>query len=267
MQPIRHPTVAGRFYSADPGQLRTEVESFLVPGEKAPAIGCVVPHAGYMYSGHVAGAVFSRLAIPPSVLLLCPNHTGRGQALAINSAGAWQTPLGEIPIDSDLAVLLKAQFPLLAEDAEAHRHEHSGEVELPFLQVLRPGLQFVPVAVGTGNLEVLEDLGRAIAQVLAIRGNVLMVASSDMNHYEDDAITRIKDRKAIDQILALNPAGLHHVVRKENISMCGFAPAVVMLTAARELAAKSAALVKYATSGDILGERDRVVGYAGIIVT
>jgi hypothetical protein len=212
-----------------------------------------------MYSGHVAGAVFSRLEIPQTIILLCPNHTGRGAPLAINSQGAWQTPLGPVSIDQSLAERLKTQFPLLTEDTEAHRSEHSAEVELPFLQVLRPDVKIVPIAIGTKQLEILQALGNAIAE-----SDTLIIASSDMNHYENDAITRIKDHKAIEKILGLDSNGLYEVVRKEKITMCGIGPTVVMLTAAKK--AESAELVKYATSGDISQDRNMVVGYAGIVV-
>jgi len=167
----------------------------------------------------------------------------------------------------DLARALQTEFPLLSDDADAHHHEHAIEVQLPFLQQKQKQLRFVPIALGTGHFETLERLGQALAEVLrGQQGPVLMVASSDMNHYESDKITRVKDHKAIDRILALDPRGLYDVVMKENISMCGFGPAIVMLTAAKGLGASSAELTRYATSGDVSGDRDMVVGYAGIVV-
>ena len=266
---IRQPAVAGRFYPRDSNVLRADVNSYLTSQEaRLPVLGCVVPHAGYMYSGHVAGAVFARLEVPQQCILLCPNHTGVGTPLSIMSTGGWLTPLGNVAIDSDLAERLKEHFSALTEDAEAHRAEHSAEVELPFLQVLRPEIEFVPIAIGTSRHEVLEGLGHAIAKVLTQqKGQVLIIASSDMNHYENDAITRIKDHKAIGRILALDAKGLFDVVMKEEISMCGYGPTVAMLTAARELGATRAELVKYATSGDISGDRNMVVGYAGLLIS
>ena len=265
---IRHPAVAGRFYPRDRDTLLDEVQSYLSPPETAvPAFGCVAPHAGYIYSGMVAGAVYAKVEVPRRSMVLCPNHTGRGQPLAIMSTGAWETPLGSVPIDSDLADILKQQFPLLTEDAEAHRSEHAIEVQLPFLQARRPNFTFVPIALGTGQFEILEKLGEAVAEVVRAQDEpVLIVASSDMNHYESDRITRVKDHKAIDRMLALDPRGLFDVVTNEDISMCGFGPAVVMLTAAKGLGATSAELVKYATSGDVSGDREMVVGYAGVLV-
>jgi MEMO1 family protein len=269
--PIRHPAVAGRFYPRDPEVLRREVRGFLVhPHRPQPirALGCLAPHAGYMYSGHVAGAVFAALEVPELCLVICPNHTGTGRPLAIVSEGAWQTPLGDVPIDSAFAAALKQRCPLLQEDSTAHRTEHAAEVELPFLQSLQPKLKFVPIALGTSQFEPLQQFGTAIADVIAARNShVLIVASSDMNHYESDAITRVKDHRAIEPILHLDARALYDVVTQQHITMCGFGPAVAMLTATKKLGATSAELVKYATSGDISGDRDLVVGYAGIIVS
>jgi len=266
---LRQAAVAGRFYPADPAVLRADVKSYLSPAqERIRAVGCIAPHAGYIYSGQVAGAVFSRLEIPQRSIVLCPNHTGCGHPLAVMSEGEWTTPLGSVAIDSELAAQLLGAFPALAEDSEAHRAEHAIEVELPFLQVLRPGAKFVPIAVGTARPLLLENLGEAIANVIQSSEHpILIIASSDMNHYEDDATTRVKDRKAIDKILALDPQGLYETVINESVSMCGFGPAVAMLTAAKKLGASKAELVQYATSGDVSGDRDMVVGYAGIIVT
>jgi AmmeMemoRadiSam system protein B len=270
---LRHPAVAGRFYPGDPDDLRTEARGYLSQssfGKQSPvrAVGCIAPHAGYMYSGHVAGAVFARVEIPRRCIVMCPNHTGMGVPLSVMSEGAWETPLGEVPIDGELAKALKQRFPALQEDSAAHRAEHAAEVELPFLQIRQAELKFVPIALGTRQFEALEQLGKAIADVVAAQKDpVLIIASSDMNHYESDALTRVKDHRAIERILTLDPRGLFDVATQQDISMCGLGPAVAMLTAARQLGAKSAELVKYATSGDISGDRDMVVGYAGVVVS
>jgi AmmeMemoRadiSam system protein B len=220
-----------------------------------------------MYSGHVAGAVFGALEVPELCIVLCPNHTGVGRPLAIMSEGSWETALGNVPIDAAFSTSLKERCPLLEEDSSAHRTEHAAEVELPFLKVSQPDLRFVPIAIGTSQLEALETLGNAIADVIAGQTRkVLIVASSDMNHYESDAVTRVKDQSAIEPMLRLDARALYDTVTQHDISMCGFGPAVVMLTATKKLGATGAELVKYATSGDISGDRDRVVGYAGIIV-
>ena len=271
---LRHPAVAGRFYPGDPDDLRAETFAYLSQASSANqapvrALGCIAPHAGYMYSGHVAGAVFARVEVPKRCIVLCPNHTGKGHALAVMSDGAWQTPLGNVPVDGELAAALKERFPALQEDSAAHRAEHAAEVELPFLLLRQPDLRFVPIALGTRQFEVLEQLGNALADVVSISAqndSILIVASSDMNHYESDVITRAKDHQAIERILTLDPRGLFDVVTQQNISMCGLGPTVAMLTAVRQLGAKSAELVKYATSGDISGDRNMVVGYAGVVV-
>jgi AmmeMemoRadiSam system protein B len=183
------------------------------------------------------------------------------------SEGLWETPLGEVPIDAEFAARLQQRFPALQNDSAAHRAEHAAEVELPFLQLRQPDLRIVPIALGTGQFEVLEQLGLALADVVAEQNNpVLIVASSDMNHYESDPVTRAKDHRAIERILTMDPRGLFDVVTQQDISMCGFGPAVAMLTATRRLGARTAELVKYATSGDVSGDREMVVGYAGVIV-
>lgn len=266
---VREPAVAGRFYPANPERLREDIASCLPCADsRVRAIGCMVPHAGYIYSGKVAGAVFSRLEIPPSCIVLGPNHTGRGHPFAVMKEGAWRTPLGEVPIDSDLAEDLIQEFPALSEDSAAHHYEHAIEVELPFLQACRPDMKFVPIAIGTGQLVLLEQLGEALAEVAKRKKEpALIIASSDMNHYEDDTTTRLKDRKAIEKILALDAPGLHQTVMNESISMCGFGPAVAMLAAAQRLGAKKAELVQYATSADVSGDHNVVVGYAGIIIS
>ncbi len=270
MSEVREAAVAGQFYPRAKTELLHEVRSFLERGDKGGrirALGVIAPHAGYVYSGAVAGAVYAHIEVPRRVIVLCPNHTRMGEPLAITSTGSFRTPLGDAPIDQALAEALKKAFPLLREDATAQKGEHAVEVQLPFLQAVREDLTFVPITVGTGQFEVLTALGVVLAKVIAECGEpVLMVASSDMNHYEDDAETRVKDALAIEQVLGLQPKGLFQTVRGQNISMCGYGPAVAMLTAALRLGASSAELVKYATSGDVSGDRSHVVGYAGIAV-
>jgi AmmeMemoRadiSam system protein B len=172
-----------------------------------------------------------------------------------------------VPIDTELAAALKSGFTLLREDQLSQLREHAVEVQLPFLQKLQPELRFVPITVGTGQFEVLTALGVVLAKVITDAGEpVLMVASSDMNHYESDDETRVKDALAIEQVLLLDPRGLHSTVRAQNISMCGVGPAVAMITAAKRLGATKAELIRYATSGDVSGDFKHVVGYAGIVV-
>jgi AmmeMemoRadiSam system protein B len=266
---VRTPAVAGKFYPRRPDELRRAVQEYTPATQigRIAAVGCIAPHAGYIYSGHVAGELYSRLEIPNRVVILCPNHTGMGHPLAVMARTTWQTPLGDIAADAELGTALLQRLPSLREDSTAHRSEHAVEVQLPFLQMLQPNLRFLPIAVGTSEFSVLHELGEALADVIsAQKDKVLIIASSDMNHYESEAITRVKDHKAIDRVLALDPRGLWEVVMNEDISMCGFGPTVAMLTAAKKLGANSATLLKYATSGDVSGDREMVVGYAGIVV-
>jgi AmmeMemoRadiSam system protein B len=265
----RPPAVAGRFYPSDPRELSREVDEFRGGAhEKFRAIGCMVPHAGYMYSGHVAGAVYAALEIPAKCILLGPRHYPQGQPLAILTEGSFETPLGSARIDSAMAAELARACPLLREDPVAHAREHSLEVQLPFLQRIDgDALRFVPVVLATDRYAAMEELGRAVAQVVrAQKEPVLVIASSDMNHYESDEVTRIKDRRAIERVLALDPQGLYETVRREGITMCGYAATVAMLVAARDLGAYEAQLIRYATSGDISGDREQVVGYAGVAI-
>ena len=269
---LRLPAVDGRFYPSDPTELRASALSYIsgaaaqIPPTRVKA--CLVPHAGYIYSGHVAGAVFARVELPPKIVILGVRHYPRGERAAILSSGAWRTPLGDATIEEALAGELRRACPLLREDGVAHSAEHSLEVQLPFLQVQSPSFTFVPIALGTIHYEELREIGQGIGRVLAESSDsVLLLTSSDMNHYENDATTRKKDHKAIDRLLALDAPGLYDVCHSERISMCGLGPAVAMLTALKSLGETKAELVRYATSADVSGDRSAVVGYAGLIFT
>lgn len=265
---VRSPAVAGRFYPSDPRVLADEIDAYL-GGSKGKVLtrACVVPHAGYMYSGHVAGAVYASLEIPARCILLGPRHFPYGAPMAILTEGSWATPFGEAKIDSVLAAEVARACPRLRDDPIAHASEHSLEVQVPFLQRLAPDFRFVPVVLASDRYGVLEDLGQAIAKVISAQQEpVLIIISSDLNHYESDVITRGKDRLAIDRMLAIDPRGLYDTVRNEEISMCGYAAVVAGLVALSELGAKEGRLVRYATSGDVSGDREQVVGYAGIVL-
>lgn len=262
----RNPAVAGQFYPGTARELDRMVRLYTRDAaEKTRAKGIVVPHAGYVYSGGVAGEVYSSVEIPERHIIFCPNHTGVGAKAAVMVRGSWRMPWGEVPIDEELADRLLAASPLLAEDATAHRGEHSLEVQLPFLRRFRETFRFVPVALGNLSLPDCRTLGEAVARVAGEEAlPPLLIASSDMSHYEPDGVARKKDGQAIDRILALDPEGLFRVVRSERISMCGVIPATVVLFASLALGAGSARLIKYSTSGDVSGDRDQVVGYAGM---
>jgi hypothetical protein len=226
----------------------------------------MVPHAGYIYSGHVAGAVYGVIEIPRRIILLGPRHYSAGQPMAILSSGKWLTPLGEAAIDTPLARDLKQACPLLREDNAAHRREHSLEVQLPFLQRIRPDFTFVPIVLGTDDWDSLTALGFSLASVIRAQDEpVLLIVSSDMNHYEPDDVTRAKDTLAIERLLSLDTRGLYDTIHRESISMCGYMAAVCALVALNDLGGNDAQLLRYATSGDVNGDRRQVVGYAGMI--
>jgi AmmeMemoRadiSam system protein B len=268
----REPAVAGRFYPGESDVLASEVAALLGerPGGRATAepprsaIGLLAPHAGYMYSGRVAGATYARVDVPERVVVLCPNHTGLGAAVALWPEGAWKTPLGCVAVDVELTGALAA-CEMVKPDREAHRHEHALEVQLPFLQLRRPEVAIAALCLAHLSFPDCQKLGRAVARA-ASRRPTLIVASSDMSHYIPVRQARDKDHRALDRLLHLDPKGLYEVVRREGITMCGFIPATVMLVAALELGAREAELVRYGSSADAGGDEHRVVGYAGAIV-
>ncbi len=263
---IRSSAVAGMFYSADPDQLRRSVQGFLIDASPRKALGVMVPHAGYVYSGAVAGEVYSQILPPEVCVVLSPNHTGRGAHASIMCRGNWQTPLGEMAVDGTLASAMLERSSLLQEDSAAHRREHSIEVQLPFLQIL--GTQaFVPITLMTLGVEQCVAVAEAVAE--AVRESyrsVLLIASSDMTHYESREAAARKDRLALDRVEALDPQGLYETVREHTISMCGVIPTTIMLMAAKALGATRARTVRYTTSGEVSGDFAQVVGYAGVIV-
>ena len=269
---IRPPAVAGTFYEGSADRLTRQVDACFAanpaPAQKQRFVGAVVPHAGLMYSGHVAAAFYALAELPKRFVILCPNHTGAGHFAAINRQGAWRTPLGEVAIDTALADALMAKTHLLSEDTRAHAREHSLEVQLPFLQrILGGNFTFVPICLGAHRYDYAEQIGRAIAEVLKGERDVAILASSDLNHYEDQRETLRKDQLAIDQVLARDPAELWRVVDEYDVSMCGFIPATTMLIAANELGATEAQLIKHATSGDVNGDYSHVVGYASLLIS
>jgi AmmeMemoRadiSam system protein B len=268
----RPPAVAGSFYEASPDRLRAQVAECFDENPRVEAkkkfIAAVVPHAGLMYSGHVAAAFYGLAELPKRYIILCPNHTGLGHPASINREGEWRTPLGNVPVDTDLASKLMSKTRLLTEDARAHAREHSLEVQLPFLQQLLLSFTFVPICLATHQFELCEEIGNAIADVVAAESEPIgILASSDLNHYQDQKTTLKKDQQAIDQVLALDARGLWDTVLGNDISMCGFIPTTATLVAAAKLGASSATLIKHATSGDINGDYSHVVGYAAILVS
>jgi len=265
---LRSPAVAGQFYIASPEKLKHQVSTYLENiSSKQKAIAVVSPHAGLVYSGKVAGKVYSRLALPRTFILIGPNHTGLGTPISVFSKGEWQMPQGKVMVDHILAHQILEQFPDAESDTLAHQSEHCLEVQLPFLQFLKDEIRIVPIVMMRSDLLTCQELGSAIAVILREWPEpVLLIASTDMTHYEPDLIARQKDGRAIEKILALDPHGLHTTVNQYRISMCGHAPTVAVLFASLELGASQTALIHYMTSAEVSGDYEHVVGYAGIII-
>ncbi len=265
---VRQPAVAGRFYPAQRDALIREVETHIDrDGKKSQALGIVSPHAGFMYSGDVAGAVYSRIEIPDTVILIGPNHTGMGEAVAVMSEGVWSMPMGDIAIDQELADAICDETVIVKKDDSAHKFEHSLETQLPFLQYFKKDFQIVPICLRRVKISSCKELSEGIVRaVKRLDKPVLLVASSDMTHYESHDEASVKDRMAINCVTNYDPVGLFETVQSENITMCGVNPVTVMLMCAETLGAKEAELVKYMTSGEVSGDMEKVVGYAGMII-
>lgn len=276
---VRRPTQAGSFYAGDAKALRVEIENCFFhkfgPGRlpkiepKGPRkiVGLVCPHAGYVYSGPVAANAYFELALdgkPDVVVVLGPNHTGYGSALALMDAGIWQTPLGDVEVDTAVAHEIVSKTRLVDVDEIAHKYEHSIEVQLPFLQYLYGDkFRLVPICFGMQDLASAEEVGRALVEVLAER-NAIIIASSDFTHYESQASAAKKDGAAIKAVESMDARKFLTVVESENVTACGYGPIATLITAANGLMAKEARLLQYKTSGDITGDKSSVVGYAAL---
>lgn len=264
----RRAVVAGRFYEAEPRALKRQVQEYTPEGlERKRALALMSPHAGLMYSGPVAGLVYASVEPVETWLLLGPNHTGRGADIALTAEDSWEIPTGTFAVDTKLASALQQVCPLITPDTEAHKFEHSLEVQLPFIAHHSPGSSLVAIAIKRAAKDQLRTLGQAVAQAVREHDrSCMIVASTDMSHYITQQQAHAQDHLAIERVLALDPDGLLEVVQRRKITMCGYLPTVVMLHAARALGAESAELLKYATSGDVSGDFHQVVGYAGVIV-
>jgi MEMO1 family protein len=264
----RKAAVAGQFYPSSPQALEKMIAGMV--NDNAPKIetvGAVSPHAGYVYSGPVAGVTISRIKFENTFLVLGPNHTGMGAPFSLWSGDAWETPLGNVNIDEGLREALLADTKYFTADTGAHLREHSIEVQLPFLQHFKKDVKILPIVIGGGTPRDYDAMGREIARALLHTGRrAVVLASSDMTHYEPQASVERKDNLAIEAILNLDARTLYERVTEYNISMCGYAPTLIMLSAASALGATSGELVRYQTSGNASGDYSSVVGYAGIII-
>jgi len=267
---MRSAVVADRFYPGNPSALSGMLRG-LVPeipeSEKQEAIAVISPHAGYIYSGGVAGETMARVRIPGTVVILGPNHHGRGAALALGTED-WRMPLGSVSIDLDLARRILDRSTVIREDETAHDYEHSLEVQVPFLQYCSSDFRIVPIVVSHVPYDVCVEAARDLAGAIREYGRpVLFVASTDMTHYESRQDASRKDHLALERIKALDPKGLYDTVIGNRISMCGVMPTTIVLLAAKELGAKEVNLVRYTDSGEASGDTSQVVGYAGLIVS
>jgi hypothetical protein len=266
----RYPAVADRFYPGNPKTLARAVQDMLPAQQKGgrKALAVVAPHAGYMYSGAVAGEVIGLVKVPETVILLGPNHHGLGGPVALSTA-LWRMPMGDVPADTEIAERLQAasRSPIVA-DESAHRFEHSLEVQVPFLQALQPRLHIVPLVLSHLSYSVCTEVARVIAEVVTAAGReILIVASSDMTHYESRESAQVKDRMALDRIEHLDAEGLYRTVADNRITMCGIIPVTIALLAAVKLGARQAHVQIYTDSGAVSGDIDQVVGYAGVIIS
>lgn len=278
---IRRPYQAGSFYPGNREALKTQLnkcfEHRLGPGNPKVAsdgprniVGLVCPHAGYFYSGHVAAHSYFKLAAdgrPDTIVILGPNHTGHGSALALMKEGAWRTPLGDVQIDEEAAKLILQRPTVIDVDDEAHTYEHSIEVQLPFLQYLYgSAFKFVPISFLIQDFESSREAGQAIGK--ALRGkNIVILASTDMTHYESHATAQTKDKKALQELKRLDERAFYSTIEGNHITACGYGPVVALVTAAKLLGATKGHLLSYATSGDITEDYSAVVGYASVMLT
>jgi hypothetical protein len=265
MTKTRRPVVAGTFY---PGRRDALAENVAVcMGERRPkkALGGIVPHAGYVYSGQTCGAFFAAVEVPDRVVLLGPKHTHAGADYALWPGGAWETPLGEVLVDEELSASILERCSGIEPDESAHLEEHSLEVVLPFIQYVNPNAEIVPIAFNAMDDKTLAEFGEGIAAVINERSDeVLIVVSSDMSHYVGAAEAERQDRIALGEIEKLDAAQLIDVVRRNHITMCGVWPAAVGIVAARALGAKRGEVIEYTNSGEASGDYNQVVGYVAV---
>jgi len=265
---MRKPVVAGRFYPATKEELLHTVEEYFQEHNTPPIEACaaIVPHAGYIYSGELAAKTLRSVLIPETVLLIGPNHTGQGAPASL-STDTWSTPLGKVPVNTDLAELITHEGKVVVVDEEAHTYEHSLEVQLPFLQKLQQNLSIVPLTLGHLSYDTCEEIAELLYRSIVEYGEkILIVASTDMSHYESRPVAEVKDRLALNAIMAMDPQTLYSTVHKNKISMCGVIAVVITLLICQKMGAKKPRLLDYMDSGSISGDTDQVVGYAGVII-
>ena len=263
---LRDAVVAGMFYEKDAHALREHVDKYIIkPDKKFKAKGIIVPHAGYVYSGAVAGEVFSSVEIPDTIIIMGPNHTGSGPGISVMNEGVWRTPLGDAKINGPLADEIIKNSQYAKADSTAHAREHSIEVKLPFIQRLKKSFTFVPIIFAEEDTKALKEVACAIRETMRDK-DILLIASTDLTHYESAESAKQKDKLVLDAIEKMDPDLLAEEVYKNRISMCGWMPTYVMLFACKLLGCKKAEIIKYTNSGETSGDFDQVVGYGGAAI-
>ncbi len=268
---VRYPVAAGKFYPGEKNSLIKILEKLVVKSvSEINCLGCILPHAGYIYSGNVAGKTIAQVQVKKTCIIIGPNHTGLGKRFSVFSKGTWRTPLADTPVDEELAKDLIDNCSLLEHDTQAHQFEHSIEVIVPFLQYVRSDVKIVPIIAGlTDDMKSFHSVAMDMAELLKKSGkldDILIITSSDMTHMESLSVVEKKDKTAINKILNLDEQGLFNAVKNDNISMCGYIPAIIMLKCIKALGGKKAKLISYDTSASITNDYSSVVGYAGMTI-
>jgi len=264
---IRNPSAAGFYYPASPAELKTMVAKYVDKNTpKEEVVGLLMPHAGYQYSGAVAGATISRVKFKDTFIIMGPTHSGMGKPFSVMPEGTWKTPLGEVEVDEELARRIIGLSRYAEEDFAAHEDEHAVEVQIPFLQYIKPDVRIVPIILAGAGADIYKEIGHAIVRAIKeLKREAVILASGDMTHHEPQESAQKKDMAAVEAMLALDEDELTRRYRNLRISMCAHGPVVTLIAAAKELGVTGAELVKYQTSGDATGDYDAVVGYAGVI--
>jgi AmmeMemoRadiSam system protein B len=264
---IRNPTVAGYFYPASPAELKATLAKYIdKTAPKEEVVGLLMPHAGYIYSGAVAGAAISRVSFKDTFIVIGPSHSGLGKPFSVWPEGTWKTPLGEVEVDEELARKIIELSEYAEEDYLAHENEHAVEVQVPFLQYIKSDVKIVPIILAGASDAIYKEIGHAVARAIkGLKRGAVILASGDMTHYEPAEVARDKDMKAVEAMLALDADELTRRYNNLRITMCAHGPVVTLITAAKELGASGAELIKYQNSGDATGDYSSVVAYAGVI--
>ena len=274
---VRTPAVAGMFYPKSSEELKSSIRNCFLhkygPGKLPPSledkkiIGAICPHAGYEYSGSVAANSYYAISSqrPELVIIIGPNHWGIGRDIATMKEGVWQTPLGDVEIDSQYATEINKICKLIEIDSFSHTRDHCLEVQLPFLQeIFFHKFKILPLILIDQSHHATREVGKAIAKIAKIK-KTMIIGSSDFTHYEPNDFAHAQDKSLIEAIISLDVDKFYNILQEKQISACGYGAIASTMIACKELGASKGILNKYATSGDITGDKSSVVGYASIV--